>query len=553
MSKNKPNQGSPKKPSRRSAVLLRDRAKEHLSKGRVADALAWATENHLSDDVLDAFTAASILKQTNKFESATQAYRKLAEDEPSNRGLQLAFAAILAESGREDQLAEQLKKMESESELAGDEHRILAYAFRSGGLFPQSVSHYGAALMKLEGESQGELAIEFAAVLQEVGEDDKSVRLLKETISGPNLVDPRLKSRALFNLGVLVQNSDPQSAINAYRESLELSPDYENPVANLALLLIGKGELADSILVLKNAHALNQDSPRCEILLASALRLRGDQEQAAEILEEVTETVGDCPALAWELLIRCYDDDGKTEDAIKVCQRWLKRDPGSSIAKHLQAAMGGDDSPSRASAGYVAETFDGFAESFDSVLGNLEYRAPQLIGHLLGETIPDVQPTHCVLDAGCGTGLAAKFLKPFAAKLVGVDLSKRMLAKAAERKLYNDLVQEDLVAHLKKSTHTYDIIVAADTFNYFGDLSELLPSCFSALKENGWLLFTLEMGDTYGETFQLESHGRYTHPPGYLMEQLGECGIEGGEMHQAVLRKENGAEVKGILVAVQKP
>lgn len=54
------------------------------------------------------------------------------------------------------------------------------------------------------------------------------------------------------------------------------------------------------------------------------------------------------------------------------------------------------------------------------------------------------------------------------------------------------------------------------------------------------------------KTYQLEVHGRYTQPPGYLIVQLGECGIEGGEMHRAVLRKENGVDVNGILVAVPK-
>ena len=113
----------------------------------------------------------------------------------------------------------------------------------------------------------------------------------------------------------------------------------------------------------------------------------------------------------------------------------------------------------------------------------------------------------------------------------------------------------DLLDYLKApdNQQRFDLIAAADTFNYFGDLSELLPTCFAALKKDGWLVFTLEFGETYGETYQLEVHGRYTHPPGYLMEQLGECGIEGGEMHRAVLRKENGVDVNGLLVAAQKP
>jgi len=127
------------------------------------------------------------------------------------------------------------------------------------------------------------------------------------------------------------------------------------------------------------------------------------------------------------------------------------------------------------------------------------------------------------------------------------------LAQAETRGIYDELLQVDLVEHLKSAPGKYGLIAAADTFNYFGDLSELLPACFSALTDGGWLVFTLEVGETYGDSWELETHGRYTHPPGYLMEQLGKCGIEEGEMLNAPLRKENGFDVMGLLVAVENP
>lgn len=45
-----------------------------------------------------------------------------------------------------------------------------------------------------------------------------------------------------------------------------------------------------------------------------------------------------------------------------------------------------------------------------------------------------------ILDAGCGTGLCADVLRPYAKSLVGVDLSPQMLALAAKQQIYDQLV-----------------------------------------------------------------------------------------------------------------
>ena len=53
-----------------------------------------------------------------------------------------------------------------------------------------------------------------------------------------------------------------------------------------------------------------------------------------------------------------------------------------------------------------------------------------------------------VLDLGCGTGSLATFLRPYAATLIGVDISPLMLFKAEEVSLYDSFYKKDLKTYL---------------------------------------------------------------------------------------------------------
>src|SRR4029450_3384975 len=105
----------------------------------------------------------------------------------------------------------------------------------------------------------------------------------------------------------------------------------------------------------------------------------------------------------------------------------------------------------RASDAYIEKTFDSFAASFDSKLAKLSYRAPELITEMLKR--PGLPPSKSldILDAGCGTGLCGPLLAPYARRLVGVDLSERMLAQARTRGVYDELVKGELTAYLRNS------------------------------------------------------------------------------------------------------
>jgi predicted TPR repeat methyltransferase len=179
----------------------------------------------------------------------------------------------------------------------------------------------------------------------------------------------------------------------------------------------------------------------------------------------------------------------------------------------MLAACTGRDVPARASNGFVAETFDSFAASFESKLAKLSYRAPALIAAMLENSGRKASKSLEVLDAGCGTGLCGPLVVPYARRLTGVDLSAGMLAQAKEKNVYDELIEGELTEYLRDRKEAFDLIVSADTLVYFGGLEDVLAAAAGALRRDGLLIFTLEhaAGGNAPIGYRLELHGRYSH------------------------------------------
>jgi predicted TPR repeat methyltransferase len=196
--------------------------------------------------------------------------------------------------------------------------------------------------------------------------------------------------------------------------------------------------------------------------------------------------------------------------------------------------------------------FDHYAPHFDESLGHLEYRAPQLIGErLAGLVAPDRSLR--ILDAGCGTGLCGAVLKPFAARLVGVDLSAGMLREAARRELYDALVEAELGVYMEAHPSSFDVIVCCDTLVYHGRLEDPVAATATALRPGGLMLFTLEELTGHGEDcpYRLAPTGRFCHSPAYVRTVLAMAGLVDAATDPIIPRLECGEPVHGLLVTAR--
>ena len=245
---------------------------------------------------------------------------------------------------------------------------------------------------------------------------------------------------------------------------------------------------------------------------------------------------------------------GRCEEAIAGYQEAhaLALDAGAAAGAEdiafALAALGIGTTPGRAPQAYVKALFDGYAGHFDRHLTEvLHYRTPALLAAAIGRHVG--ASALDTVDLGCGTGLCGGFLRPLSRQLTGVDLSPRMLARAAARGLYDTLECQDICAYLDRHAGAFDLVVAADVLVYFGDLAQLFGQVRTALRSGGWFVFSTEA--LAEGSFALQASSRYAHALRYLHALAAAHGFTVREAEHASVRSENGREVDGYLLVLQ--
>jgi predicted TPR repeat methyltransferase len=388
-------------------------------------------------------------------------------------------------------------------------------------------------------------ALHFSGVLaHQQGRSDEAVALIERSLE----LEP---ARADWhgNLGIVLQDRlELDEAIGAYRRAIELDADHANAYSNLGVVLRAKGRLAEAEGAYRAAIRIDPEHSDAYHNLGVLLNAEKRSHEAALCFSKVITLRPKDPE-ARRLLGLAYFTLGEVDQAVAVFEEWLDEEPDNPIARHLLAACSGRDVPPRASDAFIEATFDSFADSFDAKLAKLLYRAPALVAEMLKQSDVDASKSLDVVDAGCGTGLCGPLVAPYARRLVGVDLSERMLARARERDAYDELVRRELTGYLADCTETFDVIVSADTLVYFGPLEEVVAAAASALRPAGRLIFTVEelAGTGHEAGYSLSANGRYRHAREYVERVLAQAGLE-PEIVQAELRLEAGEPVAGLVV-----
>jgi predicted TPR repeat methyltransferase len=393
-------------------------------------------------------------------------------------------------------------------------------------------------------------ALHFLGVLAAQRHDnDGAVKLIRQALE----LNPRYAD-AHNNLGnVLAAMERFDEAATAYRQAIELAPGNFGAHCNLGIMLRRSGRFEEAVAACQQVLALNPRLAEVHLNLGKALvALERHEEAMAAFREAIRLRPGH--ASAYKSLGMLLYRLNRSEEAAELFRGWLEQDPANPVARHLLAAHSGHAAPARAADDYVKELFDGMADSFDDHLHRLDYRAPDLIAREIGTALGTPTQSLEVLDAGCGTGLCGPLLRPYARRLIGVDLSPRMVERARTRGDYDELAVAELTAFLAARPVFHDLIVSADTLVYFGDLRPVLAAAAAALRPEGWLAFTVERGEEGGtEEFRLDRSGRYQHAEAYLRRELVQAGMMVETLETVELRLEGGHPVVGFLVLARKP
>lgn len=356
-------------------------------------------------------------------------------------------------------------------------------------------------------------------------------------------------AHAWLNLGnILLEEDQSDPAKQAYERAAALAPDLADAWYNLGICLRKLNDAAAGVRSLDRAIALRGGHAASHYQRGIAQRESGNLDAAAEDFRRALALKPDYLEVYESLGMLLYRQD-RIADAAKVYQAWARMDPSSSMAAHMAAATSGEGIPERGSDAYVTETFDRFAATFDSNLANLGYRAPQLVAAALIEALGAGAKVDAVLDAGCGTGLCGELLRPLARRLEGVDLSSKMVDGARSKGFYDELHVGELVAFMRGYSAAFDAVVSADTFVYFGALQDAFAAAAQCIKPGGFLVMTLEeMGEGIAGNYNLEPHGRYCHRLDYVRDTLGSAGFRLFRSDEQVLRRERGADVRGLVL-----
>ena len=351
-------------------------------------------------------------------------------------------------------------------------------------------------------------------LLVEVGRIDDAMLAYGNSVSFAKEGDEG--ADALSNIASLERRKGHwQAAERVSRQAIELRPEFSEAWYNLSIALMEQGRIHESVIA----------NSRAVLLQPRNLSARSQVIRALELLGEHGQALG------------MYRD-------------WLAEDPGNPVVTHLLAACEGQ-APARASDGYVETVFDSYAGSFDASLEKLHYRAPELVAQAVQQMHGAPAASLAVVDAGCGTGLCAPLLRPWAAHLAGCDLSVGMLQRAEQRGGYDVLHKAELTHYLHTQPGRFDLVISADTLCYFGDLHEVLAAAARALRPAGGVVFTVEAMPGGQHDFRLEGSGRYRHAAAHVEACLAAAGFGAVRIEPIVPRREAGQDVQGWLASAR--
>jgi predicted TPR repeat methyltransferase len=306
---------------------------------------------------------------------------------------------------------------------------------------------------------------------------------------------------------------DGAAALATLREASALAPGLAEAPLALGEILLAQGHLPTAIAELTRAANLAPEDARVRLALGRAWLAIGEAERAREFLAPLAEA-----------------------------------DTGAARALEIANAM---LSAPRSPAPYVRHLFDQFSADYDSrMLGELHYRAPSILRALADMVGACAGAPLAILDLGCGTGLGGEAFRDVAERIDGVDLSPLMLEKARERALYETLTHGDIETALAGEGRQYDLIIAADTLVYLGDLAATFAGAARRLAPDGFFLFTVEK--KAGAGFELGPKRRYRHSEAYIRAEAAKIGLQAMGVLACSPRDEAHAAVEGLAVALCK-
>ena len=300
----------------------------------------------------------------------------------------------------------------------------------------------------------------------------------------------------------------------------------------------------------EQASAMAPESAQLKHLMAEAQAYNGQYEEAIALYTELLLQEPDNTDFLHDRLL-AYINTAQTPLAQQDAERLVALAPDNETFTYYASMLKGE-TPATQPASVVTSLFDTSAAQFDQhLIGSLQYTLPQDVAQWILDWYPDKKVD--VLDLGCGTGLLGASLGPLKGVIVGVDLSTKMIEKAAQRGVYAQFNQVNVLDALQATPENhYDVITALDVLIYVGDLSTVIPNAHRILTPGGRFVFSCEAAPKKVKTFALQATQRFVHQQDHVNKLLKAAGFGQIQMETRALRLEAGEPVQGFVVTAQK-
>ena len=126
-----------------------------------------------------------------------------------------------------------------------------------------------------------------------------------------------------------------------------------------------------------------------------------------------------------------------------------------------------------------------------------------------------------------------------------------MIAKARERGVYDSLIVGDATALLTRQPRAaFDIILAADSLVYIGDLIPFFAAVADALTADGLVAFSVETSE--GEGFGLGASMRFAHSRAYVEATARETALSPLLVRPESTRREAGRNAPSLICVFER-
>ena len=435
-----------------------------------------------------------------------------------------------ANSYRLDDENESFARLQKLAEKYPDEPLVwydLAWAYYNKSDFTKSLQYSLKALDLYQNSD----AVRYLIALNYLGlkkeNEAKEILLQAENLNSDN---PEVK----LCLADIFSRSDAfDEAENRYKRLMEIDDKNYAVYSNYAEMLHRQKRLLEAMDIYRKAVILFPEAAEISNNLGAVLRELEEYDEALGLFFNslaLNSNLVEASINIWETLVLLSAKD--EQKAKNIAQNWCKSYPNNQFAVYAKSVLEGDNVENIKI--FAEKLFDNFADNYEMVMQNLDYAAPLAIRRIAGNM------EGRIADLGCGSGLIGMVVKKIKNYLIGVDISAKMLEKADEKKVYDELVKSDIIEFLK-DRNDFDWVIAADVLEYIGKLDEFVELC--AGKK---LIFSIEVNNNI-EDYKIQTNGRYAHNPKYVENLLiknGFCDIYKDEVE---LRKENSIPVNSVI------